>query len=142
MQSLSPQYFEQMYAMASRGNVSGLNNARSRGLNIDSVNSNGDTGLCAAARRRDRTAFRSFLQAGANSHHPCTWEVDGYQSFMQSATRTPQTNWDTAIWGAKAGQGMSWTTMGLIGAGVVAAGTGVALAVGGGYKGGVAQGVR
>lgn len=47
MQSLSPQYFEQMYAKASRGNVSGLNNAQSRGLNIDSCGEGWhETGKC------------------------------------------------------------------------------------------------
>jgi len=38
LRPLSPESFNQLYHMASRGNVSGINNARSRGLNIDSVN--------------------------------------------------------------------------------------------------------
>ena len=154
LQSLAPQNFNALYALASRGDVSAINNARSRGLNIDSVNADGDTGLCVAAKLRNRTAFRSFLQSGANPSHPCTWNINGYQSFMQSAVQTPAGNINTApttvygttttsgsqsggSWfsGGKAG-GMSWTTKALIGAGVVAAGVGTALAVGGGGGGG------
>lgn len=156
LQSLSPQNFNALYALASRGDVSAINNARSRGLNIDSVNGDGDTGLCVAAKLRNRTAFRSFIQSGANPSHPCTWNISGYQSFMQSAIQTPAGNIDTArtaAYGSKpasasasgsggswfsksATGGMSWTTKALIGAGVVAAGTGIALAVGGGGGGG------
>ena len=136
MRPLSPENFNQLYHMASRGNVSGINNARSRGLNIDSVNSNGDTGLCVAAKKRDKTAFRSFLQAGANPSHPCTWEIGGFREFMNSVLRAPIQNIDTAVYGAKAGSSMSFTTKALIGAGVVAAAAGTAIALSGGGGGG------
>ncbi|MBR6409381.1 MAG: hypothetical protein IKS23_03975, partial [Alphaproteobacteria bacterium] len=136
LRPLSPENFNQLYHMASRGNVSGINNARSRGLNIDSVNSNGDTGLCVAAKKRDKTAFRSFLQAGANPSHPCTWEIGGFREFMNSVLRAPIQNIDTAVYGAKAGSSMSFTTKALIGAGVVAAAAGTAIALSSGGGGG------
>ncbi|MBQ9447998.1 MAG: hypothetical protein IJU61_15475, partial [Victivallales bacterium] len=105
MQSLAPESFQALYNMAARGNVTGLNNARSRGLNIDSVNRNGDTGLCTAAKSGNKVAYKAFLQAGANPSHPCTWEIRGYREFMNSAIRTPVTNIDTAVYGATTGQG-------------------------------------
>ena len=136
LQSLPPEAFKDMYWMAAKGDVSSLNSARARGLNIDSVNANGDTGLCVAARYRNRTAFRSFLQAGANAHHPCTWNVSGYEEFKLSVMTNNVRNADTARTAIRAGQGMSWTTKALIGTGVVAAAAGTAIAVGGGGGGG------
>ena len=62
LRPLSPENFNQLYHMASRGNVSGINNARSRGLNIDSVNSNGDTGLCVAAKKEIKRHFVRFCR--------------------------------------------------------------------------------
>ena len=136
LQSLSPQSFEALYDLASRGDVSAINNARSRGLNIDSVNGRGNSGLCEAAIRGNARAFRAFLQAGASPYHPCTQNIDGFQKFMNAVVRAPMTNLDTAVLGAGAGQSMSLGTKTLIGAGVVAAGAGVAVAVSGGGGGG------
>ncbi|MBR2299873.1 MAG: hypothetical protein IJ870_04795 [Alphaproteobacteria bacterium] len=137
LQALSPESFRALYALAQRGDVSAINAARSRGLNIDSVNSSGDTGLCVAARNRDRRAYKSFLQSGANPSHPCTWEINGYREFMQSVVINPVRNMDTAV-AANAAKmsSMSWKTKALIGAGVVAAGAGTAIALGGGGGGG------
>ena len=137
LQELSPESFNALYNLAAKGNVSAINNARSRGLNIDSVNANGDTGLCVAAKNRNRQAFKAFLQAGANPYHSCTWEVNGYQNFMKSVIINPVKNMDTAVAANKgAFAGMSFTTKALIGAGVVAAGAGTAVALSGGGGGG------
>ena len=81
---LSPQNFDALYAMAAKGNVTAINNAKARGLDIDSTNANGDTGLCVAAKRRDKKAYKSFLQSGANPSHYCTWNIVGYREFIQS----------------------------------------------------------
>ena len=43
---LSPENFNKMYALASHGEVASLREAVNRGLNIDSLNSEGDTGVC------------------------------------------------------------------------------------------------
>lgn len=137
LQELSPQSFNALYELAVKGNISAINNARSRGLNIDSVNANGDTGLCVAAKSRNKRAFKAFLQSGANPYHPCTWEVKGYQDFMKSVIANPVKNMDTAVAANKSAlTGMSFTTKALIGAGVVAAGAGTAVALGGGGGGG------
>lgn len=136
LQPLSPENFNLLYDMAARGEVSAINNARARGLNIDSVNANGDTGLCVAAKYRNKRAFKSFLQSGANPSHRCTWEIDGYRDFLRSVVENPVKNADTAVAANKtyvAGStGMSLTTKALIGAGIIAAGAGTAVALGGG----------
>ncbi len=136
LQSLPPESFRDMYWMAAKGDVSALNNARARGLNIDSVNSNGDTGLCLAARYRNRTAYRSFLRAGANPSHPCTWNVSGYEEFKLSVMTNNVRNADTARVATYPGKAWSWQTKALIGTGIVAAGAGTAIALSGGGGGG------
>jgi len=132
---LSPQNFDALYAMAKKGNVTAINNARARGLDIDSTNANGDTGLCVAAKRRDKKAYKSFLQSGANPSHYCTWNIVGYREFIQSVINTPAQNIDTAVKASQIKEGMSWKTKTLIGTGVVALGAGVGLALGGGGGG-------
>ena len=137
LQTLSPQSFNALYDLASKGNVSAINNARSRGLNIDSVNANGDTGLCVAAKYRNRKAFKTFLQSGANPSHRCTWEIDGYRDFMRSVVENPVRNMDTAVPAHKGIiSSMSLTTKTLIGVGIVAAGAGTAIALSSGGGGG------
>ena len=136
LQSLPPESFRDMYWMAAKGDVSALNSARARGLNIDSVNSNGDTGLCLAARYRNQTAYRSFLRAGANPSHPCTWNVSGYEDFKLSVMTNNVRNQDTARVATYPGKAWSWKTKALIGAGIVAAGAGTAIALSGGGGGG------
>ena len=79
---LSPISFNEMYELAHDGDVESLRAAIYRGMNIDSTNSRGDTGLCMAARRRDVHAYNSFIVAGANPRHQCTQNVSGYSSFV------------------------------------------------------------
>lgn len=134
--SLSPENFNALYNMASRGQVSAMINAVNRGLNIDATNPNGDTGLCIAAKKRNRTAYKSFLQSGANPSHPCTWKIEGYQDFARSVIENPVKNVDTATVAKYSKPGMSFTTKALIGAGVVAAIAGTAIALSGGGGGG------
>ena len=136
-QALSPDNFEQLYSMAARGDLSGISNAVHRGLNIDTLDEFGDTGLCVAARRHNRVAWKSFFKAGANSSHPCTWNISGYDDFAQSALNVSVTNTDAMMPGAYAKEGLSLTTKALIGVGTVAAaGAGVAVAASGGGGGG------
>ncbi len=79
---LSPTSFNQMYELAHDGDVESLRASMYRGMSIDSTNSNGDTGLCLAARRHDVHAYNAFVAAGANPRHPCTQNVRGYSSFV------------------------------------------------------------
>ncbi len=136
LSSLSAENFNALYNLASRGEVGAMNNAVNRGLNIDATNPNGDTGLCIAAKKRNKTAYRSFLQSGANPSHPCTYRIEGYQDFARSVIQSPVKNADTAAVAKYSKPGMSFTTKALIGAGVVAAIAGTAIALSGGGGGG------
>ena len=81
---LSPLSFQEMYAHASKGNLSILNNAILRGMNINAVNSDGDTGICVAIRRNDHIAYQSLRNAGAHPHPPCVNNISQkqYKKFM------------------------------------------------------------
>ncbi len=82
---LSPENFNKMYALASHGEVASLREAIGRGLYIDSLNSEGDTGLCVAVKRGNRVAYNSFRMSGANPHHACTYRMyDEYRRFLAS----------------------------------------------------------
>ena len=134
--NLSPQNFNVLYDLAAKGDLSTINNAISRGLNINSVNSNGDTGLCVAAKKRNKKAFRTFLSAGANPSHYCTWEIKGFNEFYRATVASPIKNLDEAAKVKYVDKTpMSMKTKTLIGAGIVAAGAGVAMGLGGGGGG-------
>ena len=88
---LSPYDFNKMYYLASKGKVGILREAVNRGLNIDAVNANGDTGLCIAIKRKDHVAYNSFRMSGANPRHGCTYEISQqYREFLKDgqAART------------------------------------------------------
>ena len=83
---LSPRDFNKMYYLASTGRVGILREAVGRGLNIDAVNPNGDTGLCIAVKRKNYRAYNSFRMSGANPRHACTYRIyDEYQTFLQDS---------------------------------------------------------
>ncbi|MBQ8750056.1 MAG: hypothetical protein IJZ30_00260 [Alphaproteobacteria bacterium] len=85
VKNLRPQDFNKMYYLAKNGKVGILRNAVNRGLNIDSVNLNGDTGLCIAIKRKDYVAYNSFRMSGANPRHQCTYRIHKeYQEFLAS----------------------------------------------------------
>ena len=82
---LAPRDFNKMYYLASEGKVGFLREAVNRGLNIDAVNPNGDTGLCIAIKRHDYVAYNSFRMSGANPRHPCTYRMlKEYREFLES----------------------------------------------------------
>ena len=124
---LDPLIFNEMYAYATAGNVSALNSARHRGLNINAVNQNGDTGVCVAIQRNDHTAYNTFLRVGASSRPACLNKISSqqYNRFMKTSDEIKTTNLkdddDNSIW---------WW---IGGAAVVG---GVALALSGGGGGG------
>lgn len=86
---LAPESFNRMYSMAHNGEVEGLRASVYRGLNIDSVNSRGDTGLCVAARRHDIRAYNAFRASGANPRHPCTQRIYDYEEFVSNSNAVP-----------------------------------------------------
>ncbi len=82
---LAPISFDEMYSLAENGEVEALRASNFRGLNIDSLNSDGDTGLCIAARRHDVYTYNSFRAAGANPRHPCTQKISDYNDFLEKS---------------------------------------------------------
>lgn len=84
--ALSNQSFNAMYNAASNGDIEGLRTAIHRGLKIDSVNSNGDTGVCVAIKKSDYNAYNSFLLVGARTNPPCLGRITRsvYDKFINS----------------------------------------------------------
>ena len=80
---LAPLSFNEMYSLAENGKVETLRASVYRGLNIDAVNSDGDTGLCVAARRHDVYTYNALRASGANPRHPCTQKISGYETFLE-----------------------------------------------------------
>ena len=135
-QMLVPVSFSQMYYLAQNGQVEALRASVHRGMNIDVMNRNGDTGLCIAARRRDSYTYNAFRAAGANPRHPCTQTVEGYEDFVNSAQTTPINSTSRAAYGMMGKESYTvapwvWWT-----AGALLVGGGVALALSGGGGGG------
>ena len=88
---LSPISFDEMYSLAQRGDVESLRASVRRGMNIDVMKSNGDTGLCIAAKNHDSYTYNAFRAAGANPRHPCTQNIPDYQRFVESSRAVPVT---------------------------------------------------
>lgn len=87
---LSPQNFNKMYSYAAAGRGDILREAVGRGLYIDTVNADGDTGLCIAVKRGDHEAYNAFRSAGANPRHACTFRMyQKYQDFLASGSVIP-----------------------------------------------------
>lgn len=84
---LAPEDFNKMYALAHNGEVYALRGSVQRGLNIDSLDKYGNTGLCVSIYRNDQRAYNTFRAAGANPRHPCTQNIPTarYESFMSSS---------------------------------------------------------
>lgn len=84
--ALSAQNFNALYQAASHGKVHVISRALARGLDIDSTDDNGDTGLCRAIRNNDKTAYRVFMHFGANPNHSCILTISRsqYSRFMAS----------------------------------------------------------
>ncbi len=83
----------QMYTLATMGNVRALRAAIQRGLNIDTLDRNGNTALCHAIKQRNYTAYNTLRAAGANPNHPCMQNLmaRNRDSFMQSRRVVPTT---------------------------------------------------
>ncbi len=125
---LAPEDFNKMYSLAHAGKVYSLREAVHRGLNIDAVNANGNTGLCVAIYRGDQRAYNTFRAAGANPYHRCTNVIptEQYENFMSSSRvigvkETPRLAYNVIhtgyLWSPK-----FWTlaSLGAVGIGVAA----------------------
>lgn len=133
---LSPESFNQMYNFAAQGNTDVLSSAIGRGLDIDAVNSNGDTGLCVAVKRRNAKAFNTFVAMGANENHPCTRRIPYYNQFVQSPQVRAGYLWSKEDYSAPVyhfkKEDNTWQWVGLL----AAVGGGAALLLSGGGGGG------
>ncbi len=83
--NLSPLSFSKMYHLAQNGDVEALRASIRRGLNINVMNKNGDTGLCIAAKNKDAYTYNAFRAAGANPRHPCVQNISDYEEFVNSS---------------------------------------------------------
>lgn len=134
---LTPESFEEMYALAQNGRVEALRSSINRGLNIDVMNSNGDTGLCVAARRHDSYTYNAFRAAGANPRHPCTQDIEDYDNFLANSRAVSVTSTPRAAYGTIGKEQYSvspkiWWWIG----GAALVGGAIAIALGGGGGGG------
>lgn len=84
---LPPISLAQMYSYASSGNVRALRAAVQRGLNIDSRDRFGNTGLCHAILQNNCTAYNAFRASGANPHSSCIQNIPSqqYDRFMSQS---------------------------------------------------------
>ena len=135
---LSPISLAQMYSYASSGNVRALRAAVQRGLNIDSVDRFGNTGLCHAILQNNCTAYNAFRSAGANPRSPCIQNIPTrqYDNFMDQScaaaiTDTPRQAYNKFNEGEFIIAKRTW----IIG-GILLAGGLVAILAGGGGGGG------
>lgn len=136
---LSPDSFNKMYYIASQGGVGILREAISRGLYIDAVNRNDDTGLCVAIKRNNHVAYNSFRMSGANPRHRCTYRIQKqYEEFLNSgkvAKAEEIVGNKESLYYTDADRGFwPWIMAG----GVIGAGA-LALSGGGGSSGGVSD---
>lgn len=135
MRPLPPDDFGSMYRMAARGDVVSLHEAVSRGLNIDAVNADGDTGVCVAVKRRDAKAYNTFRAAGASGTPPCRWKIAHWESFINSAPVQAGANWRSTdytmpVYTSSAEKSNMWAWIG--GAALIGGGAALALSGGGG----------
>lgn len=135
---LPPISLAQMYSYASSGNVRALRAAVQRGLNIDSVDRFGNTGLCHAILQNNCTAYNAFRSAGANPRSPCIQNIPTrqYDNFMDQScaaaiTDTPRQAYNKFNEGEFIIAKRTW----IIG-GILLAGGLVAISAGGGGGGG------
>lgn len=115
-----------IYKYAHTGDVQSLKNLNHSGQSLDALDAKGNSPLCEAVWRQDKTAVTALVQAGANSNHACMQKIP--ESYKTAA-------------GLKAATTVSATglsTSAVVGIGVGAAaliGGRVALAAGGGGGG-------
>ena len=86
---LYPLSFSKMYNLAQAGEVEALRASVRRGMNIDSLDSDGNTGLCIAARNHDAYTYNVFRAAGANPRHPCVQKISDYEDFVNTSKAVP-----------------------------------------------------
>lgn len=82
---MAPANFNAMYNFAVQGKVKVLQDAMTRGLDIDSVDERGNTGLCVAIWKSNYRAYNVFRSLGADARHNCVQRIskERYNAFVQ-----------------------------------------------------------
>ena len=60
-----------MYHYAKSGNVKGLQQLKAQGYSIDLLDTKGQSALCEAVWKKDKTAVSTLIQFGANQNSSC-----------------------------------------------------------------------
>ncbi|MBE6449984.1 MAG: hypothetical protein E7013_04785, partial [Alphaproteobacteria bacterium] len=130
-----------MYHYAKSGNINGLQQLKAQGHSIELLDASGQSALCEAVWKKDKTAVSVLIQLGANQNSQCMNQIPydyksavGLQNISSgmAINRTPGIPVATA-----AETGLSTGAKVAIGVGAVAlVGGGIALAAGGGGGGG------
>ncbi|MBP3545726.1 MAG: hypothetical protein J6K16_01165 [Alphaproteobacteria bacterium] len=96
---LSPADFNYMYKIAADGDLASLMAASRRGLNLDALNRNGDTGVCVAIKKGDYKAYNTFIKAGAHEHPRCLNYISKskLKSFMESSNSIKYSEYPTSF---------------------------------------------
>lgn len=137
---LAPVSFEAMYNLAKSGNVQALRASVRRGMNIDVMDSNGDTGLCIAAQNNDHYTYNAFRAAGANPNHPCVQKISHYEDFLASSKTVALNATPREAFSAVGLENFHFQPNWWIIGGVVLAGGAAALALSSGGGGGKSSG--
>ena len=129
-----------IYYHASKGNTQNLYKLKQMGYQIDLADAKGNSALCEAVWRQDRTAVSALISVGANQGAGCMQQIpanyktamginsaSGYSSYYGTKTATATATSSGLSTGAMVGIGVG--TAALIGGGI-------ALASGGGGGGG------
>ena len=135
---LPPLSNAQLYTLASQGNVRALRMAIQRGLNIDSLDSRGNTALCHSVIQRNYTAYNTLRAAGANPHHPCmqNLQAQGRDSFLESRRVAPVTATSRQAYSYIGDEEFSLSNLTLIAGGALALGAALAIVFSSGGGGG------
>lgn len=85
MAGLAPANFNAMYNFAVQGKAKVLQDAMTRGLDIDSLDERGNTGLCVAIWKGNYRAYNVFRSLGADARHSCVQRIpkEKYTAFVQ-----------------------------------------------------------
>ena len=124
-------FAEYAYRQAKAGHVSNIQSYLTKGYNVDAPDSNGFSALCMAVRDRDYQAYQNLLKLGAKTEQRCMKRLDNVptKQYRTQVVSTPRAHSVPVT--TTSGQIVSSTDYKplYIGAGLLAAGGAVALAL-------------
>ncbi|MEE6207903.1 MAG: ankyrin repeat domain-containing protein, partial [Alphaproteobacteria bacterium] len=123
-------YADKIYSVASSGNISSLQRAKSRGIDMDSTDRYGDTAICKAIKNNDYHAYRTLDLVGADTSPRCIKRISKYR--LEHFEKVYSSYYGGSF-GAGISSNLAWGTAAVLGVGGAAAG--IAAAAGGGGGG-------